>query len=81
MNIICKYNIHLHVIVIRGKTGIIFSKYQTPLGARPGLGTQPRSKAPSNLRGKIVETAVIDIGLVRLSTREWPKVGRRTAKQ
>ena len=27
MNIICKYNIHLHVIVIRGKTSIIFSKY------------------------------------------------------
>ena len=29
---------------------------QTPLGARPGLGKQPRYKAPSDLRVEIVKT-------------------------
>ena len=29
---------------------------QTPLGARPGLGSQPRYEAPGNLRVKIVKT-------------------------
>ena len=29
---------------------------QTPLGARPGLGTQPRFEAPADLRAKIVNT-------------------------
>ena len=53
---------------------------QIPLDARPGLGTQPRFEAPSDLWVKVVENAVVKIGLVRLSPREWPKVGRGTAK-
>ena len=53
---------------------------QTPLGARPGLGTQPRYEAPGDLRVKLVDNAVINIGLVSLSPREWPKVGCGTAK-
>ena len=53
---------------------------QIPLGAQLGLGTQPRFEAPGDLLFKIVENAVINIGLVRLSSLEWPKVGCRTAK-
>ena len=53
---------------------------QTPLGARPGLGIQHRYEAPGDLWVELVENAVIDIGLVRLSPREWPKVDRGTAK-
>ena len=37
---------------------------QTPLGARPDLGTQPHYEAPVDLW---VENALIKIGLVRLS--------------
>ena len=51
-----------------------------PLGARPSLGTQPRYEAPGDFRVKLLENAVISIGLVRLSPREWPKVGGGTAK-
>ena len=53
---------------------------QTPLGARPGLETQPLYEAPGDLRVDLVENAVINIELVRLSPPEWPKVGRGTAK-
>ena len=53
---------------------------QTPLGARPGLGTQPRYEAPGDPRVELVENAVINIELVRLSSREWPKIARGTAK-
>ena len=49
-------------------------------GARPGLGIQPRYKAPGDLRVEVVENAVINIELVRLSPRECPKVGCGTAK-
>ena len=34
---------------------------------------------PGDLRVELVENAVINIGLLRLSPREWPKVGRGTA--
>ena len=53
---------------------------QTLLDVRPSLGTQPHYKTPSKLRVELVQNAVIDIRLVRLSPREWPKVGRGTAK-
>ena len=53
---------------------------QTPLGAWLGLGTQPRYEGPGNLRVKKVKNARINIRLVRLSPRKWPKVGRGTAK-
>ena len=53
----------------------------TPLDAWPGLGTQPHYKAPGDLWVELVENAVINIGLVRLSTQEWPKIARGTAKQ
>ena len=53
---------------------------QTPLGAWPGLGTQPHYEAPGDLQVKLADYAVINIELVRLSPREWPKVGRGTAK-
>ena len=43
---------------------------QTPLGDRLGLGTQPRYEAHGNPRVKLVENAVINIGLVRLSPQE-----------
>ena len=47
---------------------------QTPLGARPGLGTQPRYEAPGDLWVEIVENAVIKIRLVRLSLENGPKL-------
>ena len=53
---------------------------QTPLGARPGLGTQPHYEAPGDLRIELVENTVINIGLVRLPPREWSIVSRGTAK-
>ena len=48
---------------------------QTPLGARLGLRIQPRYKAHGELWVEIDKNAVINIGLVRLSPGEWPKVG------
>ena len=42
---------------------------QTPLGARPGLGTQPRYEASGDLLVEIVENAMSNIGLVMLSPR------------
>ena len=53
---------------------------QTPLGTRLGLGTQPRYETPGDPRVEIVEDAVINIGLVRLSSREWLKIGLGMAK-
>ena len=53
---------------------------QTPLGAQLNLGTQPHYKDPSDLQVKIVENAVINIGSVKLSPGELPKVGRGTAQ-
>ena len=47
---------------------------QTPLGARLGLGTQPCYEAPGDLWVEIVENAVINIGLVRLSLENGPKL-------
>ena len=44
------------------------------VGARPGLGSQPRYKAPGHLRVKLVENALINIGLVRLSLENGPKL-------
>ena len=40
---------------------------QTLLGARIGLGTQPRYKAPGDLRVDIDKNTVINFGFVRLS--------------
>ena len=55
---------------------------QTPLGARPGFGTQPRYEAPGELQVEISnEYAVINIRLVRLPFWQWPKVDRGAAKQ
>ena len=51
------------------------------LGAWPDLGTQPRDEAPGGLLVKIVENALINIGLLRLSPREWPKGGCWTVKK
>ena len=53
---------------------------QTPLGARLGLRTQAHYEAPGDLRVELVENEVINIGLMRLSLREWPKVGSGTVK-
>ena len=50
---------------------------QALLDAWPGLGTQPHYEAVGDLRVEIVQTQ----WLVRLSLREWPKVGRGAAKQ
>ena len=47
---------------------------QTPLGTRLGLGTQPRYEAPGDLWVEIVENAVINIRLVRLSLENGPKL-------
>ena len=49
---------------------------QTPLGTLPGLGIQPRHEFLGELWVKIVENTVINIRLVWLSPREWPKVGQ-----
>ena len=38
-----------------------------PLGARPGLGTQPRYEAPGDFPVEYVQITMINIGLVRLS--------------
>ena len=43
------------------------SKVQNPLGARPGLGTQPCYEAPGDFWVKYVQNAVTNIRLVRLS--------------
>ena len=37
-------------------------------------------EAPDDPRVKLVENAVVNIGLVRLSPREWPRDGRGTVK-
>ena len=41
---------------------------QTLLGAWSGFGTQPHYEAPSDFHAELVENAVINIGLVRLSS-------------
>ena len=46
------------------------SRFKPPIGTLPGLGTQPRYEAPSDLRVEIKEKAEINIVLVRLSLRE-----------
>ena len=53
---------------------------QTSLGIWPDLGTQSHYEALSYLWIKLVENAGIKIGLVRLSSQDWAKVGRRTVK-
>ena len=53
---------------------------QTPLGARPGFETQPRYEAPGNFRVEIEEHTAINIGLVTMFPREWPKTFRGTTK-
>ena len=40
---------------------------QTLLGAWPGLDIQPRYEAPGDLPVEIVESAMINVGLARLS--------------
>ena len=48
---------------------------QTPLGARPALGTQPRYEAPGDLRVEIVKTqrltSVSDAVTLRMA-QSWP---------
>ena len=41
---------------------------QTLLGAWSGFGTQPHYEAPSDFHAELVENAVINIRLVRLSS-------------
>ena len=53
---------------------------QLLLDAQPGLGTQPPYDALRDLKVKLRNHAVINIELVRLSNRLWPKFGCRTAK-
>ena len=43
--------------------------FSTPLRALPDLGTQPRYKAPGDLRVKYKHNAVINFGWFRLSPR------------
>ena len=50
------------------------------LGGRPYVGTQTRYKAPRDLLVKTVENAMINIGLLKLSPGEWPKVDSGTVK-
>ena len=53
---------------------------QPPLDAWPGSGTQPYYEAPRDLQVEIEKNTVINMGLVRLSPWEWPKVDRGIAK-
>ena len=46
------------------------------LDAQPGLGTQPRYEVLGDLRVETKKSADINIGLMRLSPREWPNVDR-----
>ena len=53
---------------------------QTLLSAMPGLGTQPHYETSGDPQAEIYKTQwVINIGLVRLSPQQWPRVGRGTA--
>ena len=71
-NIECLYN----SVKIRDKKFVAIK----PAALFLRLGTQPCYETPGDLRVELVENAVINIGLVRLSLREWPKVGCGTAK-
>ena len=53
---------------------------QTPLGTRPGLGTQPQYKAPSDLQVKMLKRSDQHQVCASLSRQYWPKVDHRTAK-
>ena len=43
-----------------------------PLGTCLGIGIQPHYEDPSDLGVKIGKTLWLNIGLMRLSPREWP---------
>ena len=53
---------------------------QNPLGTWPGWEIQPHYEALGDLWVEIVKNAMTNIGLVRLSPWEWPKVGCGAAK-
>lgn len=53
---------------------------QAPLGARLGLETQSCYEASGEWLGQNSENAVINIRLVRLFPREWPKNVHGAAK-
>ena len=73
-----------HKIIVKCRCGLVgwgivirigTFPVQTPLGTQLGLRIQPRYMAPGELWVEIDKNAVINIGLVRLSPGEWPKVG------
>lgn len=41
---------------------------------------QPRYNAPGDLQVENIRNALIDIGLVKLSPQQWPKLGPGAAK-
>ena len=55
--------------------------FQFPLGVQLGIGTQPHYKAPVDHQVKILENALVNIKLVKLSPQEQSKVGHRTTKK
>ena len=54
---------------------------QTLLGAWLGFGSQPCYEVPSDFGSNKYQNAVINIWLVRLTPRQWPKVCCGAAKQ
>ena len=53
---------------------------QAPPSHEPGLAMQPHYEAPSDFKVKNCKNTVINIGCLKRSPQEWPKVGCGAAK-